>query len=594
MFFSKAYDEHCSLGSRSFTDPISNWTLISGVNLNRDLSEMIQAGKYPSKYLPEFVHELVHHWCFHSPVGIALTLLQLRARRNSALIYAGEADAETDYFTVADDVARYESAVSLMRPLAEGLALFAEYDNLAGESPILSTAMFMTGLSFIDISDEKAPGAVNVAKLNDLLIAERLSDSFRERKANLLVQPFTPENGGYLMGYLTVKNLQNIMSMRCDKFRDSDLFLSYIRSFIYEDYGLVAVLLEPENEISNRGSGDKDCAQAISTYFQKRLAKLLQPISSAEVEQFEQKVLRHGTEAGLTGKSTAVDPSLGARGLQLLDDLVSEISFDGPADTYERKLKRRDLWTVAQRDLMCIGSFPAPVRVNENQRVFVGVYQGDTGDASFPVFNGPALSTAAAGAGDGSAEFFISPSGRYSVLTVTLNGQIVAVFSLSQHIPPELIEQVASYRTGFLEIKKEKELWTNVIDAVLADTATKIYLNHYRNNISEIADALYSKWALASSSFSDLRKCRTLLRQNGLYDILGQNPEVIRALSRLSLMPEWARLKSKVAKFLEEDDIDLDFLLDELKKAHAKCGILFAEEISLSDENDETYIVCYL
>src|SRR5437667_214835 len=118
-------------GGRSFTDPVTNWTLISGVDLDRHLAGMMQAGRYPI----DFLHELVHHWCFHTPVGLALALLQLRARRRAVLL-AGEQDNHLGFDTwdVLDDTVRYETAITLMRPLAEGLALYAEFDALPGDS----------------------------------------------------------------------------------------------------------------------------------------------------------------------------------------------------------------------------------------------------------------------------------------------------------------------------------------------------------------------------------------------------------------------------------------------------------------------------
>ena len=59
MIFS---DAHCSLeGGRSFVDPVTNWMLISGVTLDRDLAKMMLGGKYPIQFLPDFLHVSVHH-----------------------------------------------------------------------------------------------------------------------------------------------------------------------------------------------------------------------------------------------------------------------------------------------------------------------------------------------------------------------------------------------------------------------------------------------------------------------------------------------------------------------------------------------------
>ena len=241
-------DLHCSLGDRhSYTDPVTNRVMISGVSLDRDLAGMLMLGKYPQRLLPTFLHEMVHHWCFHSPVGSVLSYLQLRARRNSLLLLVESNHDSSDVeqsFDILLDLLRYEAAINLMRPLAEGMALFAEFDAEPGESAAISTPLSFTYLSFHEIEPSKAP----FEGLSALLARHRLSDDMRERKANLLVQPFSCVGGGYLPGYMLVKNLWLYMlrERKCHRFWDRDLFLSYLQSFFYNDYEFIATLLSPE------------------------------------------------------------------------------------------------------------------------------------------------------------------------------------------------------------------------------------------------------------------------------------------------------------------------------------------------------------
>lgn len=71
----------------------------------------------------------MHHWCFQSAVGSTLSLLYLRARRTALVISVQEEKSTpASDSDVVEDLGRYELVVNLLRPLAEGLALFAEFD----------------------------------------------------------------------------------------------------------------------------------------------------------------------------------------------------------------------------------------------------------------------------------------------------------------------------------------------------------------------------------------------------------------------------------------------------------------------------------
>src|SRR5437879_12139926 len=78
------------LRDRSFIDPVSNVTLLSSVDLEAHLGSLIELD-LPRSCLPAFLHEATHHWSFFSPVGVAMALLKLRARRRAALGALGEA-----------------------------------------------------------------------------------------------------------------------------------------------------------------------------------------------------------------------------------------------------------------------------------------------------------------------------------------------------------------------------------------------------------------------------------------------------------------------------------------------------------------------
>ncbi len=288
------YDLHCSLGEgRSVTDPVTNWVLIAGVEIDRDLANMLQAGRYPNKYLGDFLHELMHHWCFLSPVGTALSLLQMRARRNALLhIIETSEYPNNDLDKIAEDTLRYEAAIGVLRPLAEGLALFADFDAFPGNSEIMSIIMSLTLVHFTDWRGTSNSNT-RLNLLRERLFSHRLSNFTRERKANLYVQPLSAEGGGYLLGYLFVKNLMYLLQNQSNshKLFDSDFYMTFLRSFIYEDYGLVAMLLDKEKQLNPFTMDKQEPVQATFQYLVDRFTQLQKFTTDKILAQFENAVL---------------------------------------------------------------------------------------------------------------------------------------------------------------------------------------------------------------------------------------------------------------------------------------------------------------
>jgi hypothetical protein len=559
-------DLHCSLSSgRSFVDPVTNWALISGVDLSRDLGGMVQAGRYPDRYFADFVHELTHHWCFHSPVGLALALLQMRARRRAILILADEPESGTDAYSVAEDLVRYESAIAVMRPLAEGLALFSEFDATPGESPVVSLPMTLAAISFGTVEEEDrlrpAPAQWN-SILGRLLLRQRLSERSVERKAALLAQPLTAGAGGYLAGYLSVKNIMDLLRRRADKLWDSDLFLSYIKTFFYDDYAFVATLLDPDTEIMSTGSGERDCVEGILRYFHGRVAELLSVTTDKILGDFEEWTLsadrsKDRPDPWYVGGQAA----RAVTGQQRMDEWLAELRETDKIGRLDAAMRNRALWSLAQRDLFCIGSFRAPVRVNEHGRVFVGVHENATDKYAWPVFNVKSLDGVAEGSGDGSLEYFVSPSHRYSVIAVTRNNGLVALTTMSENVTPELEEQIRSYRTSLEEGLGERQLLNTVVNRVVDESSASVYRAHYAKSVAEMAEEFFIDKALAHTQESDVPAARELLRRRGFYDAFGADRTQWRSFVKLTLASALSTNREFIAAVMERDEYTLDAIL---------------------------------
>src|SRR5687767_4294217 len=118
---------HCSLDSQAWTDLISNVTSLEPRLTNDDPSPWLGWGTAGPERLGVFLHEATHHWCFLSPVGFALAGMAMRSRQKM-LRYLEQPDASATRALTAD-IGRVNATVAFLRPMAEGLALFAEFDS---------------------------------------------------------------------------------------------------------------------------------------------------------------------------------------------------------------------------------------------------------------------------------------------------------------------------------------------------------------------------------------------------------------------------------------------------------------------------------
>jgi hypothetical protein len=250
--------------SRSHTDTLTNLVVLSSLDIGRHFREIIDRD-FPIVTLPTFLHEATHHWCFDTPVGIAMHLLFLRARRAAYAAVTGTPSRD-DGWDIFDSVVRYEIMREVIRPLSEGLALFAEHDAIPGRARTLSQPMVLASGLYgrgYAISTEDWGG------LPLVLAAGRVSRTHARRKASLLVDSMSCRDGGYLPGYLLVKNLWRFALERCPLFADADFFLQYLRSRFFDDWGLVACLLDDTRK-------DISALDPIAAHLSQRIARFIE------------------------------------------------------------------------------------------------------------------------------------------------------------------------------------------------------------------------------------------------------------------------------------------------------------------------------
>jgi hypothetical protein len=271
---------------RSSIDLLSNKTILRGLSDPKEIA-LMTLGLYPSHALPQFIHEVTHHWCFNSPVGLAVALLQLEV---AAMMVSGEMKTDAARKRARDCILRATVVTAMLRPIAEGMALFAEFDAMVtshGElvsSPLSLVAALFRGPRFqaINAGDTAKADATNI--LASPLYTLRTSPQTIDRKTNLLCLPFSIDDDAYLLGYLMVKSLWISGFTRYWRLFDCDLFQILLRSFIFADSTLVRMLLN-DAPIEDTSLAVKKLA----TYIERRLYAFMNcPVESYAVGLEEQ------------------------------------------------------------------------------------------------------------------------------------------------------------------------------------------------------------------------------------------------------------------------------------------------------------------
>lgn len=243
-------DRHCSLAATgSWTDLLTNVSAFEGSRLDGQLHSLLGYGEAPKSLVLDLLHEATHQWCFSSPVGGVLAYLQARVISLATYEHFGQ---RIPFEELVEDLVRVETVRELLRPLAEGLAMFMELDATTGaRSEMMSSALQTTHMLYLDresLHVRGTPADLVTHGLQRIMRDARLSPEALQRRVHLLSQPLSMRHGGYLPGYLALKTLWlDSAELSEDSFglHESDLFASYVRAYFYRDYALVDLLLNP-------------------------------------------------------------------------------------------------------------------------------------------------------------------------------------------------------------------------------------------------------------------------------------------------------------------------------------------------------------
>ena len=537
---------HCSMDHRSFTDPVTNSVLLGPIDLKKHFSSLVKL-QFPEMALPSFLHESTHHWCFHSPVGTTIALLKMRAQRR---IIEDDLSVD-DRFDILEDLIRYEAVLEWMRPLAEGLALFAEYDSTPGPSEVISNPMTWASLLFTEKStNPKDFVQEREKKLFSLLLRYRMSEQTLQKKIGLLTAPLAISTGGYLIGYLLVKSIWGIALSRCSRFSDTDLFLTYLRSFFYDDMAFVHTILDPDTlEIQTYNS--------ITSYFQSRFQTLVESDLEANVPNFE-RFVSNRYPAHIGANEIASDPSKFSKGKESLNKLFKEVTVDAPSHAI----------LSAQRELLCVGSAGVRVTVDGNR---VSVKERELG------LFGPTIQDVQKGSGDGSIEVYLAPSTRYIAIAVTRGTELVSYRFLTE-VSKEIEEWFRLFILNKSKVDSINKEFNQRLEEFVQDTKIGVILRYLRSSNSLIQQA-YQRRSLLHVPESKLNSVCGSMRQTGFLNLLDQNRDLLEGLALISLGSSLAFSKDTFSHMFKKRGIDFDRCISDLELKSGQYKIPFMLDI---------------
>lgn len=216
---------------RAWVDFISNLLTMDWLCVGLEID---QEAQLTDDRLRTFLHEHTHFTSFGYPVGLALSTtykLIVEATYHPDILARAQKRGRDD--PLVRLVQNLRAAIIMFEGLAEGLALFAEWDALPGRSPTASPGM-TTAFTFYHL--KRPPGTDDPWNtLRKTVQDVRWGPDAVQAKTNLLAQPIAGNQGHYLLGYLCIKALYLQALERTARFSDSDLFVLFANRIVFDN-----------------------------------------------------------------------------------------------------------------------------------------------------------------------------------------------------------------------------------------------------------------------------------------------------------------------------------------------------------------------
>jgi hypothetical protein len=560
---------HNSLGEiKSSTDLLTNHTVFSDIQGSLHFKP-ISDGELPPELALTFIHEVTHHWCFASPVGTAMFVLKMRALREASLL-RNQLGRSRECFL--DAIVTHDSALAILRPFAEGLALFAEYDAWSLTPAVFSWPLILTAKLSKVVFDKIKGDPTNLARLF-LRECRSLPDS-RKGKADLLVQQLT---GGYLSGYLTVKTFWEANFIRAGGMtRDGDKFLSFMRSYIYDDLSLVSLLLEESSQIESK-------VERIGRYIPERLMNLLRADLPGMLREYERYRNQLRAPRLALSDSLSVDDIEFVQGIsqdceraaegqkRLVAALVemNEPDVTGHLDGghFAREFANLSSILLGQRHYICIGSDAVDVKVDESGRVLAYELDGQLRAG------GKALPGVSPGQGLGTLEVHLVPILNSFILSIS-RGSKVVLSTITEDGPYNFKEQfIGKLERDFIQLFSEL-LHRDLMVILKSEWAEAEYTAVLRE-VELSTKRFYCHMATLRYKRDSEKDIENEMNEDGFWTVLGRDSDFILQFAYLSILASTFSSETEVQDSLRRDGISYEEILARVDAIERRYGIYF-------------------
>jgi hypothetical protein len=549
-----------SLPAGESTDRFARTDLVSNNTVFRKPEYylgLLRGEALPVETYSSFIHEATHHWCFNSPLGNALSLLYLSVAKR-ALRWACTDDDELDKEAL-DDLFVYHAAEKWLRPLSEGLAQFAEYDVLPPyemqPSHVLRSPPTDATLLHLFNQPQRLDAPPNGDKwsahykLANDIISWRLSPQSIARKSDLLLHPLDPEQGGYLLGYLTVKQIWRSATRFYDELKNADLFMMFLRKLVYADFALVAVLLDRKRKPAQRAlSFGKALIERISTVHGMLFDEDEVPWSKWEEVLTTPWDKESGLTFGVDQAVVAFDRKKSVtKGETLQRRYLKEVS--APLDF--RVVKKLSIFqdyfrnVLLERDLLWLGRVDA-------KWVSLGRKRGRIMAAAEVLYDNYELTKASdEGLDDIWLDIYINLYGRYQVTTI--GGQRGVFGIIGRHLDQKRAEK-------FLERKLDRD------QIIVATEAIRPLVDEYArlSNYHEVFACFWKDFGrdllnrnYRGFAFDFNKDAEKIVSERGIAEILENDADLVRSAAAITLAAS-AGLSPEELKLRSSDDLTID------------------------------------
>jgi hypothetical protein len=368
-----------------------------------------------------------------------------------------------------------------------------------------------------------------------------------------------------LPGYLAVKSLWRAA---CTKdfllANETDLFLMYLRSFIYDDWSFVAELLSPQSD-EIRG------AEAVVNHLNKRLRQW-DNLSPENLREYDTSLAAGPSSAVPRDADILVESAAAELGRNRLDMLTKDLVAES---TREKSASAIVGWwnaaVLGRRRFMNLLSVPAELR--EVSGALPEVYwQG------ISVLTPQAADFVAEQAhwcGNAELEVIFSLRGDlFERAAVTHRGnQVISCTSLGlEEDAAGTRQRVREVFLGRSKVTEAEKVVRLLVDRIVAQTWFKVAMDHCKAQVERIIDDFYKDISLRfARDYAAADQCATAMAQNGLLPILEMSATV-KGLALLGLATSLNPAEDFVELVFQDNALSLSKTMQALEAAYRKYG----------------------